>query len=790
MSSRPPTRALTDRIAVSVVRRRWWVVGTLLLLTLVAGVVSVHVPFEFDIESLYTVDGEMLAYARGFRDDFQNDDMLLMVVLQAEGERDVLDRNALAWQVETARSMARLPMVERVATLSTWELPRPRLRPPFYLNLPVVRGIPPTVEDERRLRALLDEYELVERSLVSADRRTSVLMLTLDPERRGMDDLRSAVAAAREVLSQSPPPEGYLAHLTGLPVVRAAVIDDLKRDQLRQVPLLAGLFIAMLIALFRHPGEALLPLVAVGMAVTWTVGLMAVMGWSFNLISNALPVLLLVIGVSNCVHVICRFREDLPKCRGSAPRAAAATMSEMMVACLLTCLTTAIGFLSLVAAGSPVLRQFGLEAAAGMLLLYVATVFCLGAGLATLRAIGPTALAPPPTDCPRQGWLATVASRLGTLGARHPLPTLGVAVLVVAGSLTSASRVTINASMLETYGHDHPVRVGIDLVQQQLFGFSTLEVSLTAEQRDAFFDPANFRRVAEFGEFAREVDGVIMVRSYVDLLQTAYQSFRERDPRRHQLPRDDALGRARIDFSRQLAERFDGHMGIRAFFSNGRRRARILCAMEDVGSRRLLEIIDRFEAKLAELFPPSSGVKPRVTGESLLFARSLDQLIRNVFYSICMASALIFVIIGLLFRSVRAGLTAMVPNVFPLILTIGYMGLRGYHLNAGNVIVFAVSIGIAVDNTIHFLARLEEERRGAGTLSESIDRALRGSGRAVILTTFIIIVGLTVMFSSEFLPTRRFAELTSVTMAAALLGDLIVLPACVALIYRRRRAGT
>ena len=143
---------------------------------------------------------------------------------------------------------------------------------------------------------------------------------------------------------------------------------------------------------------------------------------------------------------------------------------------------------------------------------------------------------------------------------------------------------------------------------------------------------------------------------------------------------------------------------------------------------------------------------------------------------------MIFAIIAILFRSVLFGLVAVLPNMTPLILTMGYMAIRGYDLNAGNVVVFSLSLGIAVDNTIHFLARFREEI-SKHSVHDALQRTLAFTGRAVVLSSLIIVSGLAVLMLSEFRPTRGFAELTSFTMLSALLGDLILLPATLAVFW-------
>ena len=153
-----------------------------------------------------------------------------------------------------------------------------------------------------------------------------------------------------------------------------------------------------------------------------------------------------------------------------------------------------------------------------------------------------------------------------------------------------------------------------------------------------------------------------------------------------------------------------------------------------------------------------------------------------------MATLIIIVVLGIFFGSIKLGLVSVVPNITPLIVTLGYMGIRGYDLNVANVTVFAIGLGIAVDDTIHFLSRYRDEFLVDGKVVPAISRTARGSGTAIVLTTVLIVGGMAVLLNSSFVPTKRFAELTIVTMMAALAGDLLLLPAIIGLVDRDRTA--
>jgi hypothetical protein len=149
----------------------------------------------------------------------------------------------------------------------------------------------------------------------------------------------------------------------------------------------------------------------------------------------------------------------------------------------------------------------------------------------------------------------------------------------------------------------------------------------------------------------------------------------------------------------------------------------------------------------------------------------------------------IFSLIALEFRSLRAGLIAALPNLTPLAITMGYMGYRGYDMNVGNVIVFTVCLGLADDNTIHFLYRFRDELRRGHPVPDAIQRAFLGTGRAIVATSLLLLAGLAALRMSNFVPTQRFAELTSVTILGNLLGVLLLLPAWLKLVWPDAEPG-
>ena len=332
---------------------------------------------------------------------------------------------------------------------------------------------------------------------------------------------------------------------------------------------------------------------------------MVLAGQPVNILSNVLPVLILIIGVSNCVHVVARFAEEAELSPGDRAQATRRTMEHMTLACLLTLGTTAIGFGSLLAAKSYVLRMFGAQAAVGMLCQYVSIMLILGTMLPRLR---------PPRHSPlaaegRRTVITPLVMRVGLAVGRHPRLILAFGVAIVAGSLLLSRNVVVNSHLLETYDDDHPASQELHFVEKSLSGILPIEVNLRTDDPSTFLQPDVYRRIAEFEAHASAHPAITLARSYVDLYQEVYANFRRRPELRRQLPTDDADGGRRIRRSAQLVRRIEGLVHYRAFMSGDGCEARILLRARDEGTRTMRALIGDLRRELGELFrrpPPSS----------------------------------------------------------------------------------------------------------------------------------------------------------------------------------------
>jgi uncharacterized protein len=771
------------RFATFLVRNRWLVLLVLAMVTAGALALLPQIRFDFTPEAVFRGGDDLVTYSESFKEAFGYNDAILLVVLESTGPTDALSAEALTWQGRVAERIAALSRIERVEAIATLQIPRLRLKgPPWITAEPLIAKLPVDADTEAGVRKAVDDLKLLDEALISVDRRVSSLVANVDPAANDVAAMRHVVRAVTDILDNAPPPPGYAVHLSGLPALRVDIVDNLRDNLIWLFPAAGLLFLIVLGLEFRRISGTILPLLAVGVGLAWTVATLVLRGESFNIISNILPVLLFVIGIANCVHVINRYAEESERLGGDTFEATRRTIAHMSVACFLTFLTTGIGFSTLLGAHSQQLQALGWHAITGMALLYVTTITVLGALLPMFRAPRHTN-----STSSRIHPVARIVGFAGHAVARRPRVTLGLSLLLICVFLWFAHGVVANSRMFETYEEGHPPMRALRLIESKLGGILPLEVSLTSDTDEQFLQPDTYRRVARAQQAAARLDTVLFARSYVDLHQEIHAKMTRRDELRSEMPADSTAGQQRLQTHDAILRSIASASQYDTFVTADGRRARIMLRVRDVGSNGMLSVLDNLNKMLAEVFPPETGIRTRLTGDAQIHSRAMTSFVRDLITSLLGASLVIFFVIGLLFRSLRIGLIAILPNITPLVLTWGYIGMRGYEMNAGNVVVFAISLGIAVDNTIHFLARFREEVQLDANIPEAIRRSYHGTGRAIVLTSVLIVTGLSVLLLSEFVPSRRFAELTNVTIAGALVGDLFLLPACLMLFWKSPR---
>jgi uncharacterized protein len=811
------------RLGSWIVRRRVIIVVATLMLLAAAAAVMPRIRIDASSRNLLFSASEareaFLRYAERW-----GSDRLLVLTVETPDDGGIFSAELLRYLQTLTGRLDALDAVERTESLTNTTVlvsagETLKVQPIVPRRLPTDAA---ALEAIKR-RALASP--LLRRLLVDDAGGMSAINLRLRYDETNPKVLLGSVTAVRRVIAQVARPDGVKVRTVGGPVLLETTNALIERDAvvLTLAPLgLVGLF---LIVFFRSLRGVLLPLGIVVATALATFGALIVSGHAINLVTSSLPALVMVIGVADAVHVLVAHQEATAALAREGRevdgrRAAAMAVARVGLPCLLTSLTTAAGFGSLAVSEISQVREFGIFAAIGVLMAFVFAVVSLPAALALL---------PAPRPRLQKAHRRDLGQRLRRLKDHYPrlrYPVLlGAALLAVIGGLGLA-RLRVESSVVTYLPEDLPIHADLMAVEKRLTGtvpivihlwdreaaaakkikpapasaptsaptsgpasgeveqFDDPEDEATADLRAAatatdeapeqLRDPKVLQAIDLLTAALKKVQGVRKIVAITEYLKEVNRVMRGGGDEHYALPQDrkviatylelvsgqdaDAMGNL------LAADRSAANVTILTSAHNSSDVQRILAAIQAALDRP--EIRSRLGSRVAV----------DVTGLGPLLASVADRIVSGQLKSCFLALAVICLMFVLVLWSLRTALVALVPNVLPILFTVGLMGWVGVSLNVTTVMIASIALGIAVDDTIHMLVRTRQEARLSGDHQDALGHALASSGQAIVITTFVVGGGFLVLLLASLNPPRHFGLFTSLTMFVALIADLLLLP--------------
>ena len=738
-------------------RRSWTILAIVALITALASWQALQVQFDYDFQRFFPVGTPEVAYYQTFTDSFGTDNNYVLIGLSHE--EGIFEPDFLSQVDSLSRALEALPETRRLLSPTTLSY---YLREPFFglfnrVSYLSVKRPGDYAQDSARI---YERPELVG-SFFSEDRRSVSLFLRHTP---ALDE--AACACLSDTIDQILARFDFEeTHVAGRCIGQTYYTRLMQREVLIFLGASVLLVLVFLGLAFRSLWGTLVPLGVVGLAVIWTVGLMRALEQPLDVISNVIPSILLVVGLSAVIHLISKYQEELQRGQpvGLSLRTALRQVSR---ANLLTAITTAIGFLTLLTAQMPAIRGFAIFASVGVALAFILAYTVLPAVLTLLHGHGhPTMARRNPLRRGLDRWLHAVFRWL--IRARWWVAAGG---LVVAGlSLAGLSQLQVNSFLLEDLKADNPLRQDFAFYEAQFAGARSFELVLTLpESATGWNDPAVWLPIDSLHRYLKHRYGIGQLTSPLTFLKRLNRAWHGADQDFYRLPQDSALF---AKLWRQL-DRLGQQRSVDAYL--GERQIRISGLMPDLGSQQIAQRNAALHTWMAEHLP--SGYRYRLTGVPTLLDQSNRLVADNVLEGLLIAFGLVALLLGALFRSWRIVLIALVPNVLPLMMIGGLMGALGIDLKLSTAIIFTISFGIAVDDTIHFMNRLRWEQQRGLSLPLAIKRTFLSTGQAIVITTLVLSGGFLLLTISDFLGTFYIGLLVSLTLIFAVLADLLLLP--------------
>ena len=610
--------------------------------------------------------------------------------------------------------------------------------------LPVIprTSDPLDAESLARAKARASGHPLVAGHLLSADASSSLLLVQLSATADRPPASSAVVARIEAVLAESAPAEGPLAlELTGLPALREQATRALRHDMLmfNSIGLVLAVMLSAVVA--RSLRSTVVASLPPFIGAIWALGTLGLLGAPVNILTSVVPSLALVVGTCDSIHFI----EDMRRSarRGLDPLAASSgAIRRIGMACGLTSIVTAIGFASLAVARIEAVRTFGIAAAIGALASFMA-VTLLTPLIASTRFCSGLRLG---RSSPLAGRVANV---LAALSVRHARPLVVVACSLTAALAFVGSGLDADTRIIDSLPSGAPASQALARVDAEFGGVMGVDVVVEWPVDVDWRDPAVLDALALAEAAVGREEGISRTIS----LSTVAAGMPPRVRRRLDV---DSVGDLVAPESRM---------------------ALVRARVADLGSRRLEEIYDRVDASLARLEQDRPGWRFRLAGMSVVSARNIRQLVRDLGSSLVVEVLVIGCILAVAFRSPLAGIVSMLPNIFPLVVIAALLVITGRSLDPATVIVFNVCLGLAVDDTVHVLSALTRNRKEGVSIGSAVRRAVSEMGNAVVIGGVVLTVGFAAVTASSVPSLAGFGVLACAAVASATVAELLFLPA-------------
>jgi uncharacterized protein len=524
-------------------------------------------------------------------------------------------------------------------------------------------------------------------------------------------------------------------------------------------PVVVALIGGVLLAALRRPRIVLGILLVGGLATVWSLGCLVLAGRTMNMVVSVLPALLIVLGTAYSLHLceaLLAQRDDSPRRRWSA------AIADTVKPCGLTALTTAAGLASLAFADIPPVRDLGVFAALGVLFSFLLVFAFLPPFLLLVGGAGPS----PIEESKASGALTALPRRIRR--ARYPVL---IATLLCAGVAAGGiGKLRIGSDILRFFPDDHPIVLATHSIEERFFGLTPIEIRWHGDRGD-LLSAAGVSGLREMEAACRAEPEITDVITPLDF-----------DERLDTLSPEMAAGVLAIALSGGLP---DPRMGSYLHPDGEQLDVRLTCAVRTIPIEPSVALVERLEARLEESTP--DGIEGHVTGAIPILVRMQALLLTTQLGTFAASMSVVTGLLLLAFRSVRLTLLSLVPNLLPILLVLGFMGLAGIPLDVSTVTVASIALGMVVDDTIHFLYRYRGSP--AGPAVERLESVFRTTGRPILFTSLAVAIGFAAFSVAPFRPTHYFGGLIAATALLALIADLIVLPALL-LVGRERSCRT
>ena len=728
----------------------------LTLVLLFLGYSSSKLEFDYDFEKFFPQENNDLAFYEDYREKFENDNDFILLGFANEGgvfEQEFLEK--IESFTVKLRTLPHLREVVSPLEMSYFELSPGGMgfkkSPIFHVDDPEQYAA-----DRERLENSIEPVA----EMVNLE-NNSLIVVIKNKQLINKEDSDELATALQDLIDE----EGFKEiHMMGKIMGQQEYIAVMKVEFLTFASISIFVLIVFLIIAYRALWGILIPLATVLLAVIGSLGFMQLSGTPLNMMTTLLPVIMLVVGMSDVVHLVSKYLEEIRYGRTKTV-AIKNMLKKVGVATLLTSLTTALGFVTLVGVGMEPIQDFGIFTAVGVILAFLLSILFIPSIFLNIKK-------PKITDSTKvqNAWERGLGKFFIRLCRNQKTVLVAYTILTII-CILGASRIQFDYFLMQDLGEDQPLMQDLRYFQKQFGGIRPFEMAIIPAEGKELTDFDVIRETEKLEQYLDNEYGVNQMISPTVPFKFANKTLRNGRDEYYKIPENEK----RFDYLKRQMEKFESREEFQQIVSADKRVGRVFGRMIDPGSRKMLQLNDSL-AVFYQNNIDSSVLSYKLTGTPVIIDEAGRHVSENIVIGLLFAFLLIGISMAVLFKSIKMGLISLVPNMFPILLTAGYISFAGIDLNMSTAIVFTIAFGIAVDDTIHFLSRYRQEMGHGRTNLFALRRTFISTGKAIIITSIILLGGFGSLIFSNFLSTFYIGLFVSMTLVFAVVTDLTLLP--------------
>ena len=751
----------------------WWVIALLIISILGLSVGAKNLYFRGDYKVFFEADNpQRLAYENMQRIFTKNESVSIVI---SKPGADLFNTESLTLIKRLSDSSWQIPLSTRVDSITnfqhTYDLDDDLVVEDLLLELDWLND----ARIERIQDVALNEVDLVNK-LISPDGKVAMININVQlPDGDQTAEITEIGAYVRAMIE--PYQNEFSSHeirLSGIVIMTDAMFLAAQKDAQTLFPLMFVLITAMLILLMRSFYAAIATLIVVFTSIGATMGIGGWAGLFLNIATVNVPIIIMTLAIADSVHLLAgvRYRMQLGDNKISAIKQALNLNVRPIV---ITSVTTAVGFLTLNFAKVPILSDLGNLVAVGVLFACLLSLTLLP----SLLVILPIKFARVSKHHAHGAW-----STLSDAIVKHSrlLLVLCVVLTSVSGYLSSQNK--LNDIVIEYFDKDNKFRQDADFQQDNLSGTSNVDFAIYTDQENAINTPEFLSSVEAFTEWLEQQAEVDHVVSYTNTIKRLSKNMNQDNPDYYRLPDEQELA-AQYLLLYEMSLPFG--LDINNQIDINKSAVRVMVTLKNLGSSEFTD----FEMR-AKTFMQENAPQYRVEAASipLIFAHIGKANMQGMITGALMALLVISLLLVFALKSIKLGVISLLPNLLPAVIGFGIWALYSGNISMALSVVLTMTLGIIVDDTVHFLSKFKTAFDQGNNAVKSVDFAFKNVGTALVITTVVLAAGFSVLAFSDFAINSEMGLLTAIIIVAALIVDLTILPALLLFAYKQRKEKT